>query len=101
MFDCEKCRERKLYRYRGCNGYRRIGNAEEPIALDRFGRWKVECCPRLYATRQVITAVRLWQFYQKGFLPFSGGILNQPFRVAQWFQTIDAEISKIEAEKDV
>ena len=101
MFDCETCRERKLYRYRGCNGYRRAGKAEEPIALDRFGSWKVDYCPRLAVNRQSLRAIKLWQFYKNGFLPYEGGILNQPYRVVQWLQTIDAEFSKVEAERDV
>ncbi len=101
MFDCEACREKELYKYRGCDGHRRVGKAVEPIALDRFGSWKVDCCPRLYITKKALTAVRLWQFYKKGFLPYEGGILNQPYRVVQWFQVIDAEVSKIEEESDV
>jgi len=101
MFDCEACREKKLYRYRGCDGYRRTGKAVEPIALDRFGQFRVDFCPKLAVNKTVIRAIWLWQFYKRGILPYEGGALNQPYRIIQWFQTIDAELSKVEAESDV
>jgi len=101
MFDCEACREKKLYKYRGCDGHRRIGKAVEPIALDRFGREKVDYCPRLAVNRMTFKAIQLWQFYKKGFLPYKGGILNQPYKAIQWFQVIDPEVSKVEEDYNV
>jgi len=56
-------------------------------------------CPFKIVTRQSADFIRAFNFYERGYLPNTGGWLDQPAKLLDAFEVIARELKKIEAEK--
>ena len=68
----------------------------------KLGEWEFERCPLKIVTNQSLDYIRAYIFFQNGYLPNSGGWLDQSVKFIDAMEVIETEISKIreEAEKD-
>lgn len=65
------------------------------IGNDEFSR-----CPRGLVTAQSIEYLNAYLFFEKGFLPNSGGWMNQPLKFIQAMRIIRQEVTKLKEEED-
>ena len=49
---------------------------------------------------QCFAYIRLFTFYQKGFLPFSGSILEQPAKLVETFELLDDTLLEFRRENE-
>lgn len=52
-----------------------------------------------YVTKQSIRAMRFFRFFERGWLPNAGGILDQPAAFVEAMEYLSAEVSKQEKER--
>lgn len=67
-----------------------------------FNGERLKRCPRraiLDNPGLYIEVFRLYKFYQKGFLPYPGGIENQASKLVQYFHIMDYLLGKIESDR--
>lgn len=56
-------------------------------------------CPLRFVTAQSIRAMRFFRFFQMGWLPNGGGILDQPATFVEAMEYLSAEMTKQEKER--
>lgn len=56
-------------------------------------------CPMRYVAAQSIRAMRFFRFFQMGWLPNGGGILDQPGSFVEAMEYLASEISRQEKER--
>ena len=56
-------------------------------------------CPFKVVTRESADFIRAFNFYELGYLPNTGGWLDQPAKMLDAFEVITKELKKIEDEK--
>lgn len=57
-----------------------------------MGGQKLFQCPRKLVHRESYEWLQLWQHYQQGFLPFEGGLMDQPGLYLAVMSLITSEI---------
>lgn len=61
-------------------------------------KYEFERCPKRYCDKNVSLIWKIYQHYLRGFLPNSGGLLNQSNRYIELMSFIDNEIEKHKSE---
>jgi len=56
-------------------------------------------CPLLFVAAQSIRAMRFFRFFQMGWLPNGGGILDQPVTFVGAMEYLAAEVTRQEKER--
>lgn len=56
-------------------------------------------CPMAIVTDQSIEYVRVYNFFQKGYLPNPGGWLDQPAKLIEAIEFIETEMQRIDREE--
>jgi len=65
------------------------------IGVDEYQRRAVfKACPGNYTSLSVNYFIDLFYQYEKGVLPFKGGLMDQPSKIIEVFQLIDDKISQ-------
>jgi len=87
--DCNKCID-SLKDFRGC---KRDSPAGEHWVYSTFS--SARCPARLLTDEKVILSFKIYNNYKNGFLPNKGAWLDQPNKVIEIIDTINAEVNKI------
>jgi len=83
--DCRKCNA-QLRKVRGCEG------REEIIEIEGI---KVDRCPVKMITAQSMAYIEAYYQYKNGYLPNSGGWLDQPIKFLEAMKIIEEAVEKI------
>ncbi len=88
--DCQSCTE-ILQKSRGC---------EKKAAIPAFNLDGEDFyrCPLKIITRQSIEYIRFYNFYREGYLPNTGGIMDQPGKFLDAMQIVEGAVREIEEE---
>jgi len=89
---CRDCNE-ALQRARGCR-------SPAQIPSFRFENKDFFHCPRRELTPQTLVYFRFFNFFQEGFLPVEGGLLDQPAKFLEAMEVLSLEQSKYLREED-
>ena len=88
--DCRKCTLLQK-RSRGCEA-----EAEQPFLMEINGQQEVlNNCPIKLVTPVTVRIMQLYRFYKQGFLPNTGGILQQSSVLLIAFDVIENEVERI------
>lgn len=87
---CRKCND-QLKKVRGCT---------EDIPVRIIEGIEVRRCPLKYLTNTEIERLQAYKEYQAGFLPNTGGWLEQPMKFTQIITFIAGEVSRLEEDKN-
>lgn len=92
--DCMTCTDRQKVA-RGCHGPPKNKVKLEGQLLDR-------CPRRLFLDEGDGVSEVLWYYknYKSGLLPVTGGLLDQPNQLMEYFRIIDGAMSTVERAKD-
>lgn len=58
--------------------------------------YDLNTCPTKLVTEASVAWLRLYRFFRRGFLPFSGGLLEQPARFLDAMEVIDGASAESE-----
>lgn len=90
--DCQKCSTNKRKSY-GCEN-----ETKEPFLLiDGEG---IRRCPRKLITKQSAEYIKFYGYYEKGYLPNAGGILEQPAKLMDAITVIENMLAEMREEKE-
>ena len=85
--DCHKCTE-QVKEFRGC-----YGKPKQPFIFD--GK-ELDRCPLKLLTPETYFYISMHNYFEKGFLPYSGTILQQPAKMLDAFNVIDKHKERLE-----
>ncbi len=97
---CKDCIEKKLYKERNCSGNLFdlkpvIRDKDYYIIIDN--KFKINYCPNiLFAKEDIQFLLSIYAFFERGFLPFEGSILDQPYWVIELFQMLNIIKAELE-----
>ena len=98
FFDCGECRKAGLHRQRHCPEIENETWLIPDAALFDIDGEPVYACPVGQIDRRIVNrAFELVNHYERGFLPFAGGIYDQPNKMLQMIETVRQ--AKAEAEQ--
>jgi hypothetical protein len=87
--DCHKCSD-ELKVERGCE-------KDSPIpGAWKLYDWEFQRCPLKIITRQSAAYLRAYNFFNKGYLPNTGGWMEQPVKFIEAMEIIEREVIKIQ-----
>ena len=93
--DCRKCTLLQK-RSRGCEA-----EAEQPFFIEVNGEKEVlKNCPIRLVAPLTVRIMQLYRFYKQGFLPNTGGILQQSSVLLTAFDVIENEVERIREKED-
>lgn len=90
-FDCRRCPE-AAREERGC-----YGPVGRPIY--RLGDEEYDRCPVRLVEPWTHEVLVLYRHYKNGFLPYAGGVTDQPAKLMRAFLLIENAVSEAEAER--
>jgi len=80
---------------------RKIEGCDEATAVPTFviDGQQFHRCPLFYVDEGVLKVVRLWKWSRRGHLPCEGGVLDQPAKLMEAIDLVDATFEQQLAEK--
>jgi len=91
--DCRKCTDDDKIE-RGCN-------TDSPIpGYWKFDDFETNRCPAKQITRKSIKLLEAFLYYKQGYLPNAGGWMDQPAKLFEAFEVVEAELDKIRDRKE-
>jgi hypothetical protein len=84
--NCRQC-NKQLKKIRGC---------EQEVKPKVIEGVEITRCPVKLITQETKTYLELFNYYQDGWLPVAGGILDQSMKVMNIFKFIQGEIERLE-----
>ena len=94
QLDCTTCTARQKVA-RGCETV-----AKDKVVLDGFPLVRCPRRPFLEEGDGISDVLWYYKAYKSGMLPVSGGLLDQPNQLMEWFRVIDGAISTVERAKE-
>ena len=92
-FDCRSCKELNLCEGRGCiKGIK----SKAPYLYNGEKIWE---CPLTFYNEEIGQAMVLYGAYEKGFLPDSGGVLDQSARFLNYTEIIGDQMRSQQEEE--
>ena len=93
--DCQKCTLLQK-RSRGC-----VAKAEQPFFIEINGKSEqLNNCPIKLVTQTTIRMMQLYRYFKLGFLPTTGGILQQSNILLSAFEIIENEVERIKEKEN-
>lgn len=94
-FNCYKCQENPFKRAdhdKHLENLKKVKSCYEPNAKKKYQYENIKyyLCPGNYTSRAVLSCIDLYLNYEKGLLPYKGSLLEQPYKIIQIFQVIEA-----------
>jgi hypothetical protein len=104
--DCATCTEANKKEW-GCharlvsdeNGERWENAATLPVKIDGKDQWRCPVRPMLDDPREYGYIMNTLGHYRQGFLPYAGGIQDQPYLLMQYMVIALDQVSKCEAQR--
>ncbi|MCX5711769.1 MAG: hypothetical protein NTY47_01695 [Candidatus Omnitrophica bacterium] len=91
--DCRSCPPQSKIE-RGCE-------EDSPISgYGKFDEFEVSRCPVKLITMQSVRMLEAFSFYEKGYLPNSGGWMDQPEKLLEAIAVIETELNRIRKNKE-
>ena len=85
---CHQCTRKDIKLARGCDGHEPRIIDDIKIEIDRCPLKIINACSNAY--------LEAYNFYKNGYLPYSGGWLNQPAKFMNALHVIETEMNRIQ-----
>ena len=91
--DCQRC-TKVLRDIRGCDGFK------TPQTVSGLPGIEIDRCPVRYIGEKEILYIDAYHEYEHGFLPNSGGWLEQPMKFNEGMRMIKRLVAKFKSQKE-